>query len=606
MLRHSRRRPRCQSDPAAATQTADPFRALLAHATPTDISCVPAAAPASDPGLRSVEVGRPIELCYPLPAAMRPCQALLFVRDDTGEVTLLSHSALLAGDVWYQDEVVVPRRDALMNGGGPTGRLWFTAPGRNTLLLVCCRERWARFDKLSLFERTAVWGKIGPLKYFSVSSSDLDELRRMITVLPPDQWAVVSATIETIAATSGGRSLLLHEKVARAKLPARLAAPGERRGQPCPGKFAAMPDYPFDFIVPPEIKARLAHECGLVRSWASEQTEPMFDHAKWDAPIGRFGRRINTVWTRGLFVDPNVPRRPGQLLLDRINEMAGRIAYQVYDLHYDKDPVDPNRSRWRSADGTPACYDRRGRGYLNRMGQNNHGYPPPPSIIEQETLPAVDMALIAHCFQTPIAIWEARDDRLFDFWLERIQAGRPLFEYRDINYLLDLASSTNDLGYFEVSVARRAESEVIELPMLPAGQNLGFKMPLPGDFNAAEALLFEYDRGADTLTVQSTFAQTGGNLLFTAEVVTPRPGATGRGVRFSPSLQSDLLLLLVSPGALDPRYHRVSSLSSLDFYAQGGQTALSGSQIADLRRLVFRLPTSHRRLFKKTVQIGGR
>ena len=53
---------------------------------------------------------------------MRPAQALLFERDAAGTITLLSHGVLLGGDVWYRDEVVVPRRDTLLNNAGPTGR----------------------------------------------------------------------------------------------------------------------------------------------------------------------------------------------------------------------------------------------------------------------------------------------------------------------------------------------------------------------------------------------------------------------------------------------------------------------------------------------------
>jgi len=105
----------------------DPFTALLIGTTDANLIRVsaldkPGKSEGADPNPRRLCPGQAVEFRCTLPSDMRPAQALLFERDAAGTITLLSHGVLLGGDVWYRDEVVVPRRDTLLNNAGPTGR----------------------------------------------------------------------------------------------------------------------------------------------------------------------------------------------------------------------------------------------------------------------------------------------------------------------------------------------------------------------------------------------------------------------------------------------------------------------------------------------------
>jgi len=142
-----------------------------------------------------VPVGSRVEFRCPLPVHLRPAQALLFEQDSRGVVSLLSHGALLAGDVWYANEVLVPRRDALLQKGGPVGSLRLTVPGKSVLVLVCCRERHVRLDKLPLFTRTNTWEAPGPLESEPTSDADLDQLVQLLARSPAQSWAVLNGRV---------------------------------------------------------------------------------------------------------------------------------------------------------------------------------------------------------------------------------------------------------------------------------------------------------------------------------------------------------------------------------------------------------------------------
>jgi hypothetical protein len=181
----------------------DPFLDLLARAGHANaIRTLPShtTAPArfntlSESGLTSVRAGQPVQFRCTLPSWMETVQALMFERDATGIVTLVSHGVLLGSDVWYRREVVVPRQDALLNNAGAMGRIRLTVRGRSTLLLICCRDRRVRFDKLPFFDRTAAWWRPGPVPHEPVSAEELRKLQSVLMPLPAGSWMVLAGTI---------------------------------------------------------------------------------------------------------------------------------------------------------------------------------------------------------------------------------------------------------------------------------------------------------------------------------------------------------------------------------------------------------------------------
>jgi hypothetical protein len=358
-----------------------------------------------------------------------------------------------------------------------------------------------------------------------------------------------------------------------------------------------MSEFLLDLQIPEELKARLQLQTHLLHEWAQQRPEPFFEHENRDAAVGRFGIRMDTVARRGLFLAGG---QPGQ---DPILPMQAKLAYTIHGLRYDT-----KLRRWAPAVEPSEESARRGDGYLIRLWQNNAKYPPPPDVIHQKSIPKVDMALIAHCFQTPVQIWEAWDDELFEFWLTRIQEGRNLFAYDAADYLLDYAVPSNDLVYFVPTELRAAVIEAIELPRIPSNVRLGFSFDLPPAFERAEAMLFEFDHAARQLSLISTHGNTDGSLLFERTFRVPRtagPNSTA-GTRFGESERSDFLLLLIKPGAVDRKFHQVSGLGELGFYSASTLQAarsLTTDEVDRLRTLLFRLPPQQWRLFKKTVEI---
>jgi hypothetical protein len=227
-----------------------------------------------------------------------------------------------------------------------------------------------------------------------------------------------------------------------------------------------------------------------------------------DAPVGRFAEYRRLAAKGGLFLIDGVSPSPAVLL-----QMQARIAYQIHGLALHAEPTaHPTRtikrkssaSRWTIAPPHLDEYSQRDPRYLDQLELNDFWYGFPhngPAIVVRKSIAKVDMALIAHCFRTPIEIWEAWDVELFKFWLARTEAGRDLFEYQDINYLLDYATETTALHYFqmpkeleEAHAKIRAPSTILSpIPSMAAGVVHGFSMPLPAGLINADMMLFEWD-----------------------------------------------------------------------------------------------------------------
>jgi hypothetical protein len=181
----------------------DPFSDMLAHAKDTDaIRTYPLrvidrvrTGGRSDPGLTEVPAGQPVVFRCAVPPGMSAVQALMFERDAAGSVALLSHSVLLGGDLWYRDEIAVPRTDALLNRAGAPAKIGLVVPGLSTLLVICCRGHGVRLDKLPLFNKTAIWPAPGPVETESVTVQELRTLHELLRHLPAISWAALAGSI---------------------------------------------------------------------------------------------------------------------------------------------------------------------------------------------------------------------------------------------------------------------------------------------------------------------------------------------------------------------------------------------------------------------------
>jgi hypothetical protein len=161
--------------------------------------------------------------------------------------------------------------------------------------------------------------------------------------------------------------------------------------------------YPFDFPISPDLMERMRRKTAQIHTWASLPHEPVFSHDNQDAPIGRFQEYKELADHYGLFIGGNRPGLPSLTL------MQGRIAYRVHDLAYPSKDETAER-RWRVAPReTRIEYNRRDNDFLSLLMKNDwkYGSKNNPKILGRRTISKVDMSLIAHCYQTPVEIWES-------------------------------------------------------------------------------------------------------------------------------------------------------------------------------------------------------
>lgn len=143
-------------------------------------------------------VDTPIEVRCSIPGSFGPAQMLAFDRDKDGKVTLLSHGNLLAGDVWYQREIVVPRTDARLDGSGPVGWMAYDQPAESTITAIIASSRSLRFDRFPAFQDSLADWKAKRVNFPSVPNVTLVRLRESLLQLPQGQWCIRSTRLKVV------------------------------------------------------------------------------------------------------------------------------------------------------------------------------------------------------------------------------------------------------------------------------------------------------------------------------------------------------------------------------------------------------------------------
>ena len=231
------------------------------------------------PGFPALDTPRPLLLCgrslqfrCRLPPEMPRAQALLFERDAEGTITLLSHPDLLATRVWYRHAVEVPRTDGLDGLDSPIGTIHLLVPGCSQLLLICCDDTLVRFHCSTLFRRPEFLHCPGPLSFPPVTASELYELARALSSLPPERWVAIARQVEVAA-------------------PPLYA-----------GNIASIPQmWPYPAYQGRKNGAPLEKQSKLINHWAAQVTEPRF-YVRNSAAIRRLGPRIIAASDAGLFI----------------------------------------------------------------------------------------------------------------------------------------------------------------------------------------------------------------------------------------------------------------------------------------------------------------
>lgn len=347
--------------------------------------------------------------------------------------------------------------------------------------------------------------------------------------------------------------------------------------------------------IPDPVKSLLAHQKQLVRQWAASANVTPVDEARYFRqdwpPLNSLEWRLTVATNSGLFIEGHNrhPARAGIL------KMQGRIAHSVHCLSYARNHAGRRApGRWVT-DGDPIVKNgRRAPSYLDHYVD---GYEPEPMSI-----PKVDVAMIAHCFRTPVEVWELHDDDQFAYWLQQATADYDLFSFGGLA-IPDNSLRVTDLGPAPTTPVAKAGGGVqeVEHPPVPAWRFLRFSVTLPQAFQTAQVMLFEDDGTAVTLV--SSNAQTDYNLVYTNGLFqTPRIRADPPplpSMWFNPCLRSEFITLIVADDA-------PLRLDQLAFFRNGDvrtvQT-LDCEQIADLRRRLFALPRDKWCMLKKVVSV---
>ena len=292
------------------------------------------------------------------------------------------------------------------------------------------------------------------------------------------------------------------------------------------------------------------------------------------------------------------------------------VANSVHKLNYSEPPpvVRKGRTirgggRWIPAANGGGTGVGRDPGYLDNFIR-------PDGQPLRSSIPKIDVALIAHCFQTPLELWEIDDERWpsgdmpFDWWLKVATdgglvwlgqpGGRDLFSFGGLAIPdTDHPISWEKLGPAPEAALRAAGGVVhripTPLPKAPAYQLLRFSMELPAEIQTAQVMLFEDD--GDAVALISSAAQTDGSVrCIGGHFRTPRRD-DGPAMWFHPCERTELIALIVMADSS-------LQLDRLSFYQAGDPDVvqiLDYEQIADLRRRLFALPPSTWCMVKKVV-----
>lgn len=173
-----------------------PFDVLAGLADPKlAIRCL---RPGGKQALTEIRAGKHIEVRMALPPMLQNAQALVFERDDTGTVTLVSQHGLIAGDVRYATEVVVPRPLCHHDYVGPAGHLALTRPGPSELLILVADSPRLRLDHLPCFALSAPRDDAISVNA-TVDDDALTQIIARLGDLRATEWAIARKAIDIVA-----------------------------------------------------------------------------------------------------------------------------------------------------------------------------------------------------------------------------------------------------------------------------------------------------------------------------------------------------------------------------------------------------------------------
>lgn len=370
----------------------------------------------------------------------------------------------------------------------------------------------------------------------------------------------------------------------------------------------------------------LSSETGLVQSLASEDELARYTLEGPDAVVWHFAHRLDKMKVSGRFIAGNA--RPSNAQILKTQE---GIARQIHNIGYGfSEDRERAPGRWyHPADTAPFSIPQGGRdgAYLDQIAtvQGDPG---------RSTFPKIDMALIAHCFQTPLWLWEVWEEAIFDHLLAcsndhpellfpvNTEAGVAC--YRDVYWLTQLA---NESTLLTITQENKRTSHVnrgigggpigdVDLPpgsMLLAGENhpCQFRLELPEDFREGQVLLFYTDRiettppsyDDDDLYLLSTSRYTKNDLSASNEYTLPVRGAIN-DIHFTGG-KSSFLVLLVRPESEINDGYKLHKLQSISWIRQTNATTryylLQSEELSWLRENMLRLPQDKWRLFKREV-----
>lgn len=152
----------------------------------------------TDDLLETVPAEKAVRFGMGLPLRYRGSQALVFERDATGVVSLVSPHGLVAGDVRHDGEISIPRIVRYQDGPAPCGTLWFRNRGHSEFLVVACRSNRLRLDHLACFTRSSPKSPSDPMPEEGIPDAELRDLLGALLRLDRKDWIIARARIDVI------------------------------------------------------------------------------------------------------------------------------------------------------------------------------------------------------------------------------------------------------------------------------------------------------------------------------------------------------------------------------------------------------------------------
>lgn len=139
-----------------------------------------------------------------LPVNWHGSQVLLFARNSSGTLFLISTPESVAGDIRFGNRVNIPRQDASTDGRHPCVEMTFTQPGCFDLLAVIAGKVCDRLDRHPVFKPTISdslrENRNRPASLPMIGRSTFESLIGMLTQNKLEDWCVAMGGLEIVEA----------------------------------------------------------------------------------------------------------------------------------------------------------------------------------------------------------------------------------------------------------------------------------------------------------------------------------------------------------------------------------------------------------------------